>query len=626
MRNWITGCAVLVAGAFALVAGSRASADTNSQAGVDRYLDLEPADTLSGQGYGYDSIARTFVSRQCVEFKGGLIDGGGGAGGDSFSYHRVTSNYQLADSMDLSIRTRFSASMGVASGSSDSKLGLFESTKTNTLTQTIVASYKKVEPFKYISGEIRLKPEYAKLAGKPAFREQCGDYFIVGVQEGRWMYGVVQLVVDDVETASKLGLSSKVGASYVGQSASASLKSLNELKNTSHKNDLKVDVISSGTKRASVTIDQFLKQVESFPGAKGSKATFKLKAIPYEDVVVNWPSKDPLAPMTSDEKLGKLVEAAYGLEALSEDTRFVKDNKALFALGTEPAKRKERLEYYESRLGDYRDELADLRKKAQNCDVDWKPKCEELFKKWRDFAEFANPEYRHLPVRYGADCRTSRIVTPSLLNKSGKEVYYWFSDNPRGDKEMGGGPVAVSAYLNLAPHFTGGDRLAVRTLLATLNITLEENKDDHSTFKRKVEGDVVDLDTLDPSTDLSECAFRGNGTKLQSIRLDSAQCSLMKQISPGSKVAEEVCETKVESKYEGILHQLSAKDPRNDVTFNKNAKGALKSISCTVDTPDSDDLKNVRCGEISFEPVELDLVDKNDVVADKWDPPAKRRK
>ena len=127
---------------------------TGSQAAfaMDKYIDLEPPQTKSGLGYGYNSISREFVLRSCVQFAPGVTEGGSGASGDDFKFSSIVSNAQLADEMDLSVATKFSASMGVASVNSSAKVDFFRSVKTNFLTHTILASYNNVEPMKYIAG------------------------------------------------------------------------------------------------------------------------------------------------------------------------------------------------------------------------------------------------------------------------------------------------------------------------------------------------------------------------------------------------------------------------------------------------------------------------------------------
>ena len=195
MRSVATRRLVGAACGFLTLTGSQAAL------AMDKYIDLDPPQTKSGLGYGYNSISREFVLRSCVQFAPGVTEGGSGASGDDFKFNSIISNSQLADEMGLSVATKFSASMGVASASSSSKVDFFKSTKTNFLTHTILASYNNVEPMKYIAGDLTLKPEFLAMVGTPEFRAKCGDYVIIGEQQGRWFYGTVQLV--DSETRDR---------------------------------------------------------------------------------------------------------------------------------------------------------------------------------------------------------------------------------------------------------------------------------------------------------------------------------------------------------------------------------------------------------------------------------------
>jgi hypothetical protein len=381
---------------------------------LDKYLDLEPAETLSGYGYGYDSVSRTFQLRQCVQFGNQRIDdGSGGASGDSFTFSSVSSNDQLADAMGLSVGAKFSASMGVASVATSGKVSFFQSTKTNFSTMTILASYSDVEPVKYIAGDINLKPEYLKMVGTASFRQNCGDYVIIGEQSGRWFYGTVQLTVKDTTTESRLATNGTLDGSYGTASVHVGENTVNKMKEASGSKDLEIRVTSSGTKTAALDVSSFLAQVKAFPGAKGTKQTYKLKAVPYEDIVANWPPSNPLAPLTAAQKLDAITSAAYGFEALIEDSDFVVQNPTLFALGTTTGKRDSRLGHMKARRGFYNAQLNDMRNSAKNCDVNWNgsPACEQLYEKWKNYNDFAVAEYEQFPVRYVSDCYSPRDVS-----------------------------------------------------------------------------------------------------------------------------------------------------------------------------------------------------------------------
>ena len=618
MRTQITRRLVVATCGLLTLAGSP------SAHAIDKYLDLEPPQTLSGYGYGYNSLSREFVLKKCVQFTPGVTEGGSGASGDNFKFSSIISNSQLADEMDLSVATKFSASMGVASVNSSAKVDFFKSTRTNFLTHTILASYNNVEPMKYIAGELTLKPEYLALVGTPAFRQQCGDYVIIGEQKGRWFFGTVQLSVKDTATQSKLAAGGTVDAQYGTFAAEVSVNTVKKMKEASSTEDLQIRVTSSGTDSASLTIDQFLAQVKAFPGANGPKQTYKLKAVPFESIVANWPATaDPLAPLTADQKLSRVAEAAWGLTALIADSDFVTQNHKLFALGTTPGKRDARKAHIKARRSFYQTELNDMRNRARSCDVDWNatPACEQLYQKWKDFEEFAVGEYDQFPARYVSDCYSPRDASDAMADALGQALLTTqgqFS-NTRGDREVGGGPVAFSAHLNLKPDFTGGDPLAVRKLLASLKIKVEENKADHTTFETTLKTTVFNLAAQDLSQGaaitLNQCAYQGTGVKAALVTEDPALCDGLKAIS---KQVYDNCKKAFElNKYHGVLRGKTGEDPRTE-TFNKNPRGVLSAMKCTVDSGQSNDTPSIGCESLKLQTVQLDLVNTQDVVADGW--------
>lgn len=606
----------LVCGLAALTTSPRAHA-------IDKYIDLEPPQTKSGYGYGYDSVSRTFILRQCVQFNPGVTDGGSGASGDDFKFSSIVSNSQLADEMDLSVTTKFSASMGVASASSSTKVDFFQSTKTNLLTHTILASYNNVEPMKYVAGDLTLKPEYLALVGTAAFRQMCGDYVIIGEQKGRWFFGTVQLQVKDTNTESKLAAGGTVDAQYGTFAAEVGVNTVNKLKQASNTQDLQIRVTSSGTNTASLTIDQFLAQVQAFPGANGPKQTYKLKAVPFENIVANWPVTDPLAPLTAEQKLARLGEAAWGLTALIADSDFVTQHAKLFALGTTPAKRDARVAAIKARRNWYQGQLDAMRNSAKNCDVDWKgsPACENLYTKWLDFTDFAVAEYDRFPARYVSDCYAPRDVSDGMQSalKNALTTSFGQFSNTKGDREVGGGPVAFSAHLTFKPDNTGGNALEIRKLLATLKIKVEEDKADHTTFETTLKTPVFNLATPDlsqgaPMT-MGQCAYKGSGLKTDWVTEDPAACDGLK---PLGQAAYQGCKDAIAAaKYHGILRGKTGEDPRTE-TFNKNSRGVLSSMKCSVDSDHGNDTDLIGCKDLSLRTVQLDLVNTQDLAADSW--------
>ena len=215
------------------------------------------------------------------------------------------------------------------------------------------------------------------------------------------------------------------------------------------------------------------------------KRQYKLKAVPIEAIVANWPATDPLAPITAEQKLTRLAEAAWGLTALIDDSDFVTQNARLFALGTTAPQRSARVAHIKARRNWYQGQLDDMRNRAKSCDVDWNgtSACESLYNRWKDFEGFVVAEYDQFPARYLSDCYAARDAGPSIEDalKLALVPERGHFSNTKGDREMGGGPVGFAAHLNLKPDFSGGDPLGARKLRGTLAIDMEELKADHST-------------------------------------------------------------------------------------------------------------------------------------------------
>ncbi len=585
------------------VCGALTLAGSQSAWALDKYLDIEPPQTLSGYGYGYNSVTRTHALKQCVTYGTATQDDGGAAGQD-FKFSSVSTNDQLADEMGISVTTKFSLSMGVASVAASNKVDFFSKTATNFLTQTILASYYNVEGMRYISGDIKLKPEYLAMVGTAAFRNTCGDYFIVGEQKGNWFYGTVQLVVKDTSTESKLAQSGSLDGKYATASVSVNESTLSNMKSASSSSDLKIHVTSSGTSSNSLNIDQFLAQVHSFPNQSHAKQVYKLKAVPYEAIVANWPPSNPLAPLTSEDKLTILAGAAYGLIALIGDAEFVGYNAGQFAMGTTPAQRDARVAHVKARRTLYQNELNALRNEAKDCDTDWAghASCEQLYNKWKSYTDFLAYEYTHFPARYISDCYASR--EPDLagpLNIALNQTRGQFT-NTKGDRQIGGSPVQLRAHLRFAPDFSGGDPLAARKLGASFGIALEEMEADHTTFKTEANAVTV-FDLAVPPlaggvpTTLSQCAYHGTGVK-----------------------ATEVADVNG-NLFHGVLRQTTGADATK-VTFTGGAKGVLTSLQCTVDGPSSNDTGIIGCGPATLTSVQMDLVNTEDLNADGWVKPA----
>ena len=389
MRKYVTS-SLLAAVAF--------TGATRSAFATDRTLELSPPKTRASFGSGYNSIAQEFKPQQCVTF-GEEREQGQGGGADAH-YKQIMNNSELADEMSLGVQAGFKVSMGAAGAQVDTKVNFLQKTQTNFFSQTILAVYKNLDAPKFIKGDIKLRDEYKSL--KPSeFKEKCGDYLVLGMQEGSEFYGTVQYEIKDTTTLTDFSTSTKASGHYGPYSANLGLDYAKKNGSKNKNLNLTVNAISTGGNSPVTTIDELEAEYKAF-ATKGKKNIVKVIAVPYEEIVADWPMKDPLAPMTSDEKLDKLATVAFAHISLITDLKFIKHNEKIFALGTEEKTRKGTLTQVEKLTSGFEAALEGLRKEAKGCDTEFGAKCEALFTKWEKWD--AADQYEKLPPRYTSTC------------------------------------------------------------------------------------------------------------------------------------------------------------------------------------------------------------------------------
>ena len=255
---------------------------------VDRFLELGPS-AKATVGGGYDSRSEQFRLNGCVTFDEGVTPKSVGIP-EKFNFSRKIYNSEIADEIGIGVRASFSLAMGVASASVDSSLSFLNETKTNYFQETYLASYSSLEEFRVIEN-VHLKDEYRSL--DPAeFRQRCGDYVIIGAQRGKAFYGTVQFEIND--TGFRSEFEAEVGASGGGGNVSfeAFASAMKKQSNQRKVENLNIRYNSTGGARVAVTIDDFVDAYRTFPETERTTVVHYL-AVPYEDIVANWPIKIP---------------------------------------------------------------------------------------------------------------------------------------------------------------------------------------------------------------------------------------------------------------------------------------------------------------------------------------------
>lgn len=547
---------------------------------IDRTLELAPPKTRASYGSGYSSAEQEFKPLVCVNFGEEREDGQGGGSEDVWK--SVSTNSELADDINIGVQAGFKVAMGVASASVDTKVNFLSNTQTNYSTRTILATHKNIDAPKFIKGDIKLKDEFKTLKASE-FKAKCGEFMVLGMQEGSEFYGTVQFELTDTSALSDFSTSTQASGSYGPYNANAAFDYAKKSSNKKNITNLTVHAVTSGGNPPMTTIEDFEREYKAYP-SKAKKSVIKLIAVPYEDIVADWPTGNPLAPLTADEKLDQLTTVAFGYTALITDTKFITHHKDLFALGTSSENRKAKLSAVEKALSAYEKAYDELRKEAKGCDTSFTPKCEALFTKWEkwDVAD----EYEKLPQRYTANC--TDIMVPATNWGAGLPPKIEVAKGKGKDLEFGNNPVAVRAELDL--------KAKGKELVAKLHIKLAEvgktgafHWNEDTSFTGKSEGTIFRLESSPMTGDLSQCVY-----------------------------GKPPFQGKEHEDHAGLLEDTTGRKPKKGepVEFS-GGKGLLRTMDCVVGAKGGKSEKNaLSCSNFKFADTKLALLSEQDVAAD----------
>ena len=544
---------------------------------ADRTLELAPPKTRPSNGSGYSSVEQEFKPQVCVTFGEEREDGQGGGSDDVWK--SISSNSELADEMALGVQVGFKVAMGVASASVDTKVDFLSKTQTNFTSQTILATHKSLDAPKFIKGDIKLKEEFKKLKGSE-FKAKCGEFMVLGMQEGSEFFGTVQFEIRDSSAMTDFSTATKASGSYGPYSANAAFDYAKKSSNKSKLTNLTVHAITSGGNLPMTTIEDFEREYKAYP-TKAKKSIIKIIAVPYEDIVADWPTGNPLAPMTADEKLDKLTEVAFAHVSLITDTKFITRSKELFALGTSENNRKAKLGAVENLVSVYEKQLDDLRKNAKGCENDFNSKCEALYTKWEKWD--AASEYDKLPQRYTSDCSGVTLKGDTWgMKLQSIDV----RKNKGKDLEFGNNPVKLTANLDLSPKG--------KELLATMSIKLAEvgkegfgHINEDTSFSGSDNATVYTLEKDPMGNDMSRCSF--------------GKPPFVGKLVEG---------------HAGHLEESTGKKPDDSHKFTKG-EGLIRKMTCVIGAKGKKNEKGaLSCSNIVFADLKLNLLSEQDTAAD----------
>lgn len=611
-------------------------------------FDIDPPSTAIVMGSGYNSVTGNWTSTPCVTMPSKTVasysNGDSSPGGSDWSIANTRND--VASAVGLSVSASFSASMGFASVSASDKLSTVNTSKTSDFTQTVVASWFYYDAPQIVDpSQTPMLKEPAKYSTYEDFRTQCGDFFVVGVQQGRSMYGTLNLSVEDTESANSLqndaGLSFK-GGFFSGKVDVNNLEKVQQ-KSSSTSQQISVSCTGGGGCPSVQNLKDFAAAFKAFPSkSPGDKRPVKVYLQRYDDASVgNLPMAQwALAQFDQGEsptqQLIDLAQVAWNLQELMDDANYVlahskaqlpamrHEQNNLYALGTTTARRTAELAYVHALLQKYTNDLSELQNAVKNTKCtpsNWPQACDAIHTKWT--AMDLEGEFEKLPYRYIADCYVNTNISGAgqLFLPSNNPIGMKLSGPTAGDAQFSGHRVWLDGNVFFRPDVAAGVHSLdeVRNLRGILDLNMKEDVSDWTTYTAHFDQPVLNLATWPPDSSgqpsrnpqFSQCLFHGTGLKIETVAHDS----------------------------HGFIHDSSGiqangfttyKGVGDGASFNPATKGGTKpghggildTMSCQTGNNSNQDNMFVSCNALGMRDVQLDLVDMEDVTADSNPPPA----
>ena len=550
------------------------------------------ADPFLGARYGmsYDMSARAAAQsgRPCVAFDADKTTRGSD-GDNKNQKETVMRSLELVKTMNLSADAQLKSLTGTFEARST--LEVANKSEVHQFSETkFFYSYRLNDSVMLQTEHISVLPENAGLlkkgvTGLDEFRAKCGNAFVIGQQLGEYYYATA---FKSSETRSRnLSTNLSFSFSYRGTfNADALVKYASALRELQKTETLKVATSTSNLQLpAASNADEAEKQWTEFRPTGSSGKMVNVVVAPYTVASGALP-EGVLSGNPDDAKLEVMLAALWDLKALKEAANFVLRRSEEFALGLPTgAKRTERLRDVSRLLGQWSGEFDQLLAQTKKCMQSFTEECRRTAAQYESNPRIVQAAL--LPAKYRNACYHSIEVTQS--GDSARDGQFKLFPTGRGDTEMGGGPVVVNATLQIIQD-------GPSTLRARVAVTAQEDKDDRSTFAGKNE---VEIFTLRPQV------------ALQDNPLEECQLANPPVLNPALGSAPTY----------GIAKGRSGRDDHSSIPFHGVPNSLLRQIDCVVDTG-SDDRNDLKCSTPQLGVLRVALVNKLDVEAEKWKPPA----
>ena len=586
------------------------------------FLPIEPAGAAH-YGWGYNLTTKQFTA-PCVQYNPSATYPADNPVQDS-TFEFVENTSEIVSKSNLSVSASLKVLTFGGTYKVDNKTDVAAGTESSTYSQALFANtYRYNMPMFLDIGQVSFKPAARSLlttpGGKGQFKQQCGDAFVLGVQTGREFVGTATITRQTLKSWTQFASTTGASASGAWGSASGSVDVGKLMEQTFGAQNIVVKTYSTGSNRPNPTkASELTEYFQTFLNSTGAEKTVKLILAPYQ-LVGDYPWENPLQETTKDDYIGMMVVGLWELKAAIRDANFILDptTAGMFAIGSQPAKRSERVAYIRQLRDAWQREYESLLKAAQRCNDQFTPACRSLAEFYDRNRNLAAQRYAAMPDRYLSDCYQPMVLKDVTQTLKNELIRRDFGTPVLGDTETGGAPSRVVAELTFRP-----DKTQLKAALSVMKMEwnrphvngapiqpADKDTKHYSTWALQAQATVFDLENPQRygfgSENLRHCTWKDAGVDAPLMPVPPAMPQLY-QFGFGQKSAN------------GYVDGRSGAHPRGQVHFG-NGRGALEFITCEVDRTGKDN--NLQCTDLGVRNVSLRLTSLQDMDADRWQRPA----
>lgn len=600
---------------------------TNAFGDMVDFITVEPSgSTPATYGWGYDTHRHQFVG-SCVTYNpNSLYKSGSPKQNSVFKFVQSTS--EVAKDSNLSINASLKV-LGATTYQASDKLSMISGTKTSTFNQSLYSTvYHYDAPLYADINGIAIRGDLLQLLNKPGglgeFKQRCGDAFVIGVQSGREFLGIATVKKQTLKGWTKFANEADASAKGAWGNAKVGVKLAKDMERAFGLSQIEVNTYSTGSSMLNPTnIEELTNYYQKFLQTDGEKKTIKYIVAPYS-ILSSYPAQNPLESNTKDAYMGSLIVSLWDIKAGIEDAKYIlgKKTQELFALGTSSYVKRRHINMVKKYRENWQKEFNYLLKATKMCNENFTKRCEALAKYYRNYRNYIDEWDAVMPEKYLSDCKTPIVLPETALQNLKAGIIQVKQQRVHGDSEGGGGhsKTRIVVVMHVKPD---GRQLKADISLARVEwkrsrskyFPIEAKQKGESAWALFAKSTIFNLDDpaaygvqLDSSLKYCTWNIATNGIKSPKVQ----------NIPPAAPYFTRLGFSRRKSVANGYIDEMTGRGPRGYQTF-ANGRGTLDYIVCEADRKGRDD--NLKCNNIAFKQIALNLVSTQDLAANRWRAP-----